>query len=460
MTLVAFLFGCVAGLVTGLVPGIHVNLSTALLAGWAPALLGFGLSPFTLAVFIVSAAMVHTLTEVMPTLFLGVPGDDSYALLPGHRLVRRGEGGHALRLSVTGCFRGLILGLVIILAILALEAGGFRLLEPMTEWLSRWMAWLLLAAIAVLVATDERPAWGLFVLVSSGVFGLVVFATPLVPGGSQAPMNALFPALTGLFGASGLLLALAQRDQEQAPQELDFDRRPLPWTPAFLGGLGGMVVGLLPGLGGGNVATLFALGRRGEGAERDSESYLMTTGAINASDALFGIAALVLIDRARSGASVALESFWAQPDRLSLVWLLASALAAAMVTREVLWRWSPALLSGLNRLELPSLNRATLVFLSLMVLFGTGPGGFLVFICGTCLGLVAPVVGCRRAQAMGLFLIPTILFFSGYTARVVTFLGLESVNLPASPSSAGYLALSGLAAFLAGWAVYAWTARG
>jgi len=68
--------------------------------------------------------------------------------------------------------------------------------------------------------------------------------------------------------------------------------------------------------------------------------------------------------------------------------------------------------------------------LVVLVLGWTGFWGFLVLTAGTLLGMTAPLSGVRRTQAMGFLLVPTILFYSGLTAPVVTLLHSSITHLP------------------------------
>lgn len=47
---------------------------------------------------------------------------------------------------------------------------------------------------------------------------------------------------------------------------------------------------------------------------------------------------------------------------------------------------------------------------------------------GAFLGMLPQLLNVRRAQAMGFFLLPVILFYSGYQREIVTFLHLEVEN--------------------------------
>ena len=440
MVIVASLLGALTGIVTGLVPSIHVNTVTALLLAASASCASLGIEYSALLAFTCSLAISHTFFDVVPGLFLGIPGDETFALLPGHELVKQGKGNLAIRLSVAGSTAGLIIGVVIVVALLAFG----NVIGAVENAVGPWMLWILLAVSVLLIVTDSPRGWSLVVFLTSGLLGVVVLGTPLVAGGSDAPINALFPALAGLFGVAGLVFAIATAGPSGERPSPPPDESPNPTIaavagPGVRGGFAGLVVGLLPGLGAANAATLLLLleqwfGRR---VSRDDQSraYLVTTSSLNTAEALFAIAALYLIGRSRSGASIAVEQILggivAQTDLLliSLFMILAGVIAAA-----ILWRMGGSVASWVSAADEIGLNWSVVAFLVVLTLLLLGLGGLVILVCATVVGLVPLVFKVRRAQLMGFFLVPTMLFYSGQQGRVVDWLSLEQRTAPLLPS--------------------------
>ena len=112
--ILAILIGCLAGTITGLIPGIHVNLISMLLISVSGYLLGFT-NPMVLAVFIIAMAITHTFLDSIPSIFLGAPDADmALGVLPGHRLLMEGKGYEAVKLTVIGSLLALIVTLLLI----------------------------------------------------------------------------------------------------------------------------------------------------------------------------------------------------------------------------------------------------------------------------------------------------------------------------------------------------------
>ena len=103
------ILGILAGTITGLIPGIHVNLISLLLFSFSSWLLRF-FEISALFVFIVAMAITHTFLDFIPSIFLGAPDDDTaLSVLPGHSLLLQGRGYEAVMLTLKGSFYSLFL---------------------------------------------------------------------------------------------------------------------------------------------------------------------------------------------------------------------------------------------------------------------------------------------------------------------------------------------------------------
>ena len=81
--LIAILLGVTAGTLTGLTPGIHINLIGVLLVSLS--LTSFSqMDPTILILFIVAMSITHTFIDFIPSIFLGCPDTDTeLSILPG-----------------------------------------------------------------------------------------------------------------------------------------------------------------------------------------------------------------------------------------------------------------------------------------------------------------------------------------------------------------------------------------
>jgi hypothetical protein len=143
------------------------------------------------------------------------------------------------------------------------------------------------------------------------------------------------------------------------------------------------------------------------------------------------IVALYLIGKSRSGASVAIGAIVDWP----IAWEATSTIVLAMLLSGVvsfmlLWRAGARIASLVIRADYRALGVATVGFVAALSVLTTGIWGGVVLVAATALGLIPHFTGVRKAQAMGFFLVPTMLFFSGRQADVVDALHLQAVLAP------------------------------
>src|SRR3989344_2060204 len=113
--LLFLLLGILAGTFTGLIPGIHINLiGTAIVSGAFSFLLG--INSIYLVVFIVSMSIAHVFLDFIPSIFLGAPEEGTeLSVLPGHEMLKKGQGLQAVQLAAKGCLYGIVLFILMIL---------------------------------------------------------------------------------------------------------------------------------------------------------------------------------------------------------------------------------------------------------------------------------------------------------------------------------------------------------
>jgi putative membrane protein len=387
-----FLLGGIAlGTVSGLVPGIHANTFALLLAGVAPSVPG----PIVfVGAAMLAAGTVHTFLDVVPALALGVP-DPAMAssALPGHRLVLGGQGREAVRLSALGSA-----GAVVFAVPLAL---------PMTEVMTRAYPTLranlplVLGGVALGLVATERDAvaavGAVCSLAASGVLGAVALDLPA--GGLVGAGGMLAPIFTGLFGAPVLLDALTGEGvPAQAEPTVTTPRRSVARF-AFVGTLSGAVVGYLPGVSSA-VAATFALLATDDGGPR---GFVVATSGVNTANTIFALFALVALGTPRTGVLVAVDQTGVPLD---LPVLLGSVLVAAAAGFVLVVTLGDGYLRVVGNTDYTRLSIGVLCLLVVVLAVLTGPLGIGVFAAATVVGLVPVKFGARRANLMGVLLVP------------------------------------------------------
>ena len=191
--ILAALIGLLAGTITGIIPGIHINLVAILVFAGSSYILNY-FSPIALAAFITSMAITHTFLDFLPSIFLGAPDEDTaLSVLPGHRLLLKGMGYGAVKLTLIGSFYGLIFAL----AISPLLIISIPKIYP---FVSRYIAFILIAASVLLIVKEKYKMWAIIIFFLSGILGLATLNFNMIK-------QPLLPLFSGLFGTSLLTIS-------------------------------------------------------------------------------------------------------------------------------------------------------------------------------------------------------------------------------------------------------------
>jgi putative membrane protein len=347
------------------------------------------------AFVIVAVLGAHIVFQFFPSVFLSIPDDTVVAsVLPGHRMALSGRGREAISICCTSVL--LATGAAVLLTPIALVAipAIYALIKP-------FMAALLLLASAFLIASERkrrRIALALFVFLLAGALGIATLRS--------AVNDPLFPAFSGLFAGSGILLSFTSSkplpSQKGERAELDF----LPYVA--IGVVLGMLSDLLPGIAAPAQIAIFASAFI---STNDARKFLALVASIAASHAVFAFSALVSIGKAREGAlAIANEIapvISAQLPSLLGVFLLSVGVSAFLLMR--LTRHA----GSLAQIDTRALNMGILAYLMCTVAIISGALGIAVFAVSTAIGILPPLLGIRRTHVMGLIIVPSMMLALG-----------------------------------------------
>ena len=388
------LLGIAFGVVTGLTPGVHINLVSALLISVSGFLL-LKVSVVAICVFIVAMSVTHTFLDTIPSIFLGAP-DSATALgvLPGHRYLLKGRGYTAVKLTVIGSFGALLLST----ALFPLFVLVVRVVYPL---LKDYIGYLLVLVVCFMIFRDRKRVVALFVFLLSGLLGLVVLNLHKLD-------NSLFPLLSGLFGVSTLLYSLSKQEsipEQKKRQSLKVDK--VKAVKALLSGqFSGFLTAMFPGVGSAQAAVISLQFTRNLG----DYGFMILIGSINTVNFLLSFATLLVLDKARNGSVIAISKLADINPGLVFVFL-ASALVAGSISVFLCLRIAKLFTSFVSKV---SYKKLVLSVVALIVVFATLLSGFiglLVLLCSTAVGLIPAVTKVSRTHAMGCLLLPITLFF-------------------------------------------------
>ncbi|WP_410510344.1 tripartite tricarboxylate transporter permease [Methanosarcina hadiensis] len=250
--------------------------------------------------------------------------------------------------------------------------------------------------------------------------------------------------MSGLFGASQLIISLLTNSEipEKSVSKFELSRKRV-LRGVFTGSAAGSLVAWLPGLSSAIAALLVGLfvrsdfdrrslkketsepvpGERKSSLYSDSSSnhqtiesskeFMVSISGVNTSNAIFGLVALLVIGRTRSGAMVAIndilgiESLGFQVIMLFFTAILMTALFSYFST---VWIGNNAHYM-LRKLDYTKLCITVLLGLTIMSFLFTGLFGLFIFIISIPIGMLPSYMNVRKSHAMGVILLPVILYF-------------------------------------------------
>ena len=368
------LLGLFLGTLTGITPGIHVNTLASMLRDVGP-------SPIVLF----AMGLTHTFLDALPSTFLGVPDEGTaLSVLPAHRLVLEGKGLEVVRIALIASFLAVLFFVPLIPVYLRLAP----LYRPVFGKLSV----LLLIVLLVLTERSVKRFYALFIIILSGLLGLLVLSLPL-----NEPFYELF---TGLFSVPLIVSSLFSGTERIEPGKAELEISPKKLALlSFLGTLFGMLASLLPAFTASQAALL------GSFISRDERSFLTIVYSVNTSNFLFAVLNFLETGRERNGVVALMEP-------LSLKALPAFLLVALFVGLAVLLYGEPLALifaKALSRLPYRLINLSVLAFLVLLAFLFDGFPGVLALMASSLVGCLAVLLGVKRMNCMGSLMLPLLL---------------------------------------------------
>lgn len=398
--------GTAAGVVVGLLPGIHPNTVFAVLI---PAILAAGAAgSYPLMAFIVSVSITNTIVNFIPSIFIGAPeADTSLSVLPGHRMLLRGDGYGALFMTVCGSACSAILTVAALPLLLLAIPVIYASMNPVGH---SYIHILLIAVVSILLYSERgwmKKAHAAFMFLVSGLAGAALLS-------SLPEQTVLFPALSGLFGIPVLMFGM--KGKARMPRQKTGRRVKVPAARgAVTGWIAGLLVGLLPGIGSAQAGVLSGTALRGK--EKD---FMVALGGISTANMLFTLIALHSISKTRSGAAAAIQELGGMAGTADLLFVVAVSLFSCFIACLItLWigRRSASVLAGADYRKV---NLSVFMLVLALIAVVCGPVGLLIAALATAVGASCAVLRVRRMYLMGFLMLPTILYFSGLLPAFVS----------------------------------------
>lgn len=394
--IVALVVGVIAGTLTGLTPGIHINLVAIILLGFSASLLDT-VSPLTLIIFITAMAITHTFTDFIPSIFLGAPDEDSVlSVLPGHQLLLKGHGYTGIILTLYGSATALLI-------ILIFAPVFIYLLPIIYPYVLRIMPIILILVSGHLIFLEkDKKLLALITFLLAGFLGIATLNLPI--------KEPLLPLLTGLFGASNLIISIKQKTK--IPKQKIFKIKEIrlnkkSFAKSTLASIiAAPFTAFLPGLGASQAAVIGS-----EITELNQKEFLFLLGAINTIVMGLSFIALYSIQKTRTGAAVAISRLIPELTINNLLFIIGAIIIAGIISFFITILIAKQISKHIHKIHYSKLSIIILLILTFLTIYFSGFLGFLVFIVGASLGISTILSGIRRMHLMGCLLIPTILYY-------------------------------------------------
>lgn len=385
------LLGVFVGTITGITPGIHINLISIILVSLiTPTAEKIPL----IIVFIVSMTLTHTFMDFIPAIFLGAPDEDTgLSIMPGHDLLLKGLGHHAVKLTIIGSTIAIV-SLVVIVPLFSL------FIPRIYPFLNKMMGWALIWISILLIYTEKNSKTkAIIIFLLAGILG---FGSPNI--GIKEP---LLPLLTGLFGSSTIIYSIKTKTKipEQKIEKLPILKKDLI-KPSLTTILVSPICALLPGLGASQGAIIGSVIT----GKTSKEQFLILLGSINTIIATLSFYILFLIKKSRTGVASAISQITNITNK-EMILIFTTILISTIILIPYTNFLSKKFAKYINKVNYSKISLSILLLLSLIIIFISGYLGFLVFISSTLIGLTCIELNVRKGFLMGSLLIPTIIYY-------------------------------------------------
>ena len=395
LILVFALFGFFAGIITGLIPGLHVNnfafIALALFINSEPE---FSL---LISIFIISMSLTSSFIEFIPNLLLFLPDSDNFlSILPGQKMFLQGKAFQAVYLTA---FAGLVSGVISIIIFYPLLFFFDSLWFLVKDFI-----WVLLVIVLILMVFEKKSfkEWffTLIIVLLSGFLGLVSFEFLFID-------EPLFSLIAGFFGISAILNSLESKGYS-VKQSLDIE--PIDFLQTIkltsISLFAGLFIALMPGVS----PALTALILSQMIGTISSKEFLFVIGSVSMTNFVFSFGALISIEKARSGAALAISNLivLTQNEVILIMGISLIIIPLAFLTCLFL---SKKLINELNKINLRPLLITILLFQLVLVFFFSGFLGLVVSFLALIIAFLAADLGVKRSTCMSCIMLPMVIRF-------------------------------------------------
>ena len=382
MIILYCLLGAGAGVLAGLVPGLHTNNIAVLVLA----------SPFfgtEVTAFMLSMCIVQSFVDFIPSIYLGAPSVDTFeGVLPGHKMFLKGRAHEAICITVFGGIIAVIVGSMItplFFLFIAQNAQEIILVTP----------GVLIFSVIIMCMKEKnwkKRALAVFVVCAATSQGMLF-------------KEQIFPLITGYFGVPTLLYSIKEKIVT-AKQTNKAEVPAKTIVEALTGAVGGAIVAVMPGIGSNVAAAMIKTFKNKIG----SRKYLAMLGSINTSNFFFSYATLFALDKARNGAMLVLREKII-PTGEMLYYGTAIMLFAGGLGGLITILLSKKALNFFSEKKTFFFSIGSIILMIFLVGAFNGTQGLIALGFSGALGLFVLTKKIRRSICMSSLIVPTLFFY-------------------------------------------------
>ena len=385
--------GILIGIITGLVPGIHVNLVATTLFAISPILLNY-FEPLSLAVFIISLSLTHSFLDTIPSIYLGAPeNENALSVLPGQKMLLRGEGYQAVKITILGTYVGLITAIILIPIFMFIAKSVYSFLKP-------YLVYLLILLISYMILKEKQKFWAFLLFFISGTLGIIVFSIPNLN-------EPLFPMLSGIFGLSGLIISYFENTKipfQRINQNIKLKYKEL--VKAIIGSsIAVFLIQFFPGLGPAQGAVI-----SNQIVKVKNRGYLALVGAMGSMSVVFSLVTFYVLGKAKDGTIVVISKLL-ELNHKSFLLLITTFIVSGSIAVFLTLFFAKIFSKLIGKINYKLLVLSIISFIFAMTIIINGWIGIIVLITSASIGLIAPLKNIGRNHAMGCLILPVLMYF-------------------------------------------------
>lgn len=385
--------GILLGTITGLTPGIHINLVAALIVAYSYKILQV-LDPLTIIITITSMAITHTILDIIPSTLLGIPNADNITmLLPAHKLTTQGKAKLAIIYGLLGSALGILTTIIFIPLII-------NIIPFVYEKIKDYIGILLIIISTYVILKSNNRLVSLIFFITTGIVGIISFNIRTIN-------QPLLPLLSGIFGLCALILSIKNQTKLPEQKEVKLEISKLTTIKYSLTTtLSSLLTNFLPGL----TSSYTALISNNISKIKNPEHHIILSNASNSSAVIISFIALYTINKARSGAVASIQYFTNALSNTTLILIIGTSLITLTIATIFALKLTNKAVKIINKINYQKISILIIILIIFLVFIITSFEGILILIVATSIGILAEKFKADKISLTGCLVLPVILY--------------------------------------------------